>query len=372
MKTESKLALGALIVGIGAWLFGKSAKGTAGIGAARRGAKKYYVYAGYYENYISSEPMPDPYILRRTFRSIDRAIDYADSFGDEVIYCENVKYDLPDYLYEALQDEDYEYFTVDGVSGIGATKKPKRRIWSEIEQAQRAGVDLTDPDGWKRNAQVLRRMANGKLSASTSSKPNEQRYFDQLRRAYKSVAGTNLPYDESVVRNENDDVILIYRDYHMDRLPQKAAEWVAQEATNNVHSDPVAYGYWATIAAIAIGSAKFIWKSTKDSVHRGVEQLIFGASAPTERKKRISYIVSASTRDKYPKGAANAGKYPEEWAHALWEGVDRAADDQEITNGVLDALRTCESVGQAQQMCVEEYMKAHQVSEPLLYQDVPF
>jgi hypothetical protein len=257
-----------------------------------------------------------------------------------------------------------------GANGIGAIKS-KRRIWNEVEDAQKAGIDLTDKTAWEKHAPLLRRMASGKIKEDGST-PMEQRYFNQLSRAYKSIAGTNLPYKESVVRNENDDVILIYRDYDLDRLPQIAAEWVAQEATDNVHNDPFAYGYWVTIAAIAIGSAKFIWKGTKDGVHRGVEQLVFGSAAPMERKKRISYIVSANTREKYPKGAANAGKYPEEWAHALWERVDRSVDDPEITNGVLEALRTCQSVGMAKEMCKNEYLKAHQVQEPLLYQDVPF
>ena len=73
-----------------------------GIGAA----KKFYVYAGYYENYISSKPMPRPYVLRKTFRSIDRAINYAESFGDTVIYCDNVKYNLPDFMYDAIAETD--------------------------------------------------------------------------------------------------------------------------------------------------------------------------------------------------------------------------------------------------------------------------
>ena len=71
--------------------------------------KKYYVYAGYYENYISSEPMPTPYILRKTFRKINRAIQYAESFCDTVIFCDNVKDDLPDYLYDYLQEHN-EFF----------------------------------------------------------------------------------------------------------------------------------------------------------------------------------------------------------------------------------------------------------------------
>ena len=95
MITALLLTAGAL------WLVNRH-KSVSGIGAA----KKYYVYAGYYENYISSKPMPAPYSLRRTFRSIDRAIDYAESFGDTVIYCDNVKYDLPDWIYDAIVETD--------------------------------------------------------------------------------------------------------------------------------------------------------------------------------------------------------------------------------------------------------------------------
>ncbi len=74
--------------------------------------KKFYVYAGYWENYISTQPMPAPYVLRRTCRTIENAIKYADSFGDTVIYCDNVKDDLPNDLYEYLQDTEYEYFKI--------------------------------------------------------------------------------------------------------------------------------------------------------------------------------------------------------------------------------------------------------------------
>lgn len=84
----------------------QQAQGAQGVGAT----KKFYVYAGYYELYISTKPMPAPYVLQRTCRTIENAIKYADSFGDNIVYCDNVKYDLPDYIYDALQDSDYEYF----------------------------------------------------------------------------------------------------------------------------------------------------------------------------------------------------------------------------------------------------------------------
>ena len=246
-------------------------------------------------------------------------------------------------------------------SGIGAAKRQVRRIWSEVEQAQRNGVDLSDPDGWRRNAEILRAMSRGRLTANASGKPDEQRYFNQLRRAYKSVAGTGLPYDESVVRNEYGDTILVYRDYHLDELPKVAADWIENTFIRNGGDDTYS-AYWKTIADIATGRVKFVWAS--DGVHRGAQQLIFGQSVPAERKMRISYLASP----------AKGGQYPENYAHYLWESVFGTdyTTDHDILNGVLDAIRDCISVGQAQQMCVDEYLKAHQPAEQPLWSDVPF
>lgn len=37
---------------------------------------------------------------------------------------------------------------MESIKGVGATK-PKRRIWTEIQKAQEAGIDLSDPTGYK-------------------------------------------------------------------------------------------------------------------------------------------------------------------------------------------------------------------------------
>ena len=253
------------------------------------------------------------------------------------------------------------------VSGIGAVRKQKRRIWSEIESAQRLGIDLTDPDGWKGKKGKLDTIAftHEALPSSKqvlrSGKPAEQVYFNQLRRAYKSIAGTNLPYDESVVRNENGDVILVYRDYHMENLPRRAAEYILEESYANMANSPSNSAFWATAAKIALG-AKFVWNSSKDKIHRGVEQMAFGKLSPEERKKRISYLATP----------AKGGKYIDEFAHELWEHTDMVADDHDITNGVTQALLEFDTRAAAADACMEEFLKAHQVEEPLLYQDVPF
>ena len=38
---------------------------------------KYYVYAGYYENFISGHKLPKPYTLRDEFKTFDEAFDYV-------------------------------------------------------------------------------------------------------------------------------------------------------------------------------------------------------------------------------------------------------------------------------------------------------
>lgn len=133
MKKSSKLGLAVGVVVGALMLFKGKKKGTdentSGVGAVRKNPK-FYVYAGYYELYISAKEMPKPYVLLKTFRSIDRAIEYAESYEDTIIYCDNVKDYLPDYIYEVLQDNDYEFFDYD-VAGVGAVRDYEGRdIWA--------------------------------------------------------------------------------------------------------------------------------------------------------------------------------------------------------------------------------------------------
>lgn len=58
---------------------------------------KYYVYAGYYENYITGHKLPPPYILREVFDSFNNAQDYVmANYGDDtVLYTEDVAENIP-------------------------------------------------------------------------------------------------------------------------------------------------------------------------------------------------------------------------------------------------------------------------------------
>ena len=246
------------------------------------------------------------------------------------------------------------------VSGIGmAKRKAKRRIYSEIESAQNAGIDLTDKSGWqgkeKKLNEIMRK--HNIVMHGNSDKPEAQRYFNSLRRAYDAIAGTNLPHKTSKVYNEYGDVIIEYHDYDLQNMLQNAVVWFEDSVLTNP-IDGQQLGYNAALCAIAQGT-KFVWKSKGE--HRGVEALVFGASAPTERKLRVSYLASPD----------KGGVYPEQFAHYVWEHYTQTnGDDMSITDGVLAALRDIQSVGQAQKTITEMYVESHTVEEG--YNDLPF
>ena len=70
----------------------------------------FYVYAGYYELYISTEPLALPRVFQQMFDHIEDAIAYCEDLDDNIVYCENVKEYLPDYIYEYNQENNYQYF----------------------------------------------------------------------------------------------------------------------------------------------------------------------------------------------------------------------------------------------------------------------
>lgn len=71
---------------------------------------KFYVYAGYYELYISTEPLSLPRVYQKEFDDIRDAIAYCEEIDDTIIYCENVKDYLPNYIYEINQENNYKYY----------------------------------------------------------------------------------------------------------------------------------------------------------------------------------------------------------------------------------------------------------------------
>lgn len=386
MKTDNKIALVGAAIGAGLlWLINKN-KSTNGIGTL-----KYHKFFVKDINNLSELYSDLFYVLENTGYSIKR--EYQEN--NLYLYLErdglNVK-ELPfdmsiwqkvystvfnfvkDWNTDAREfglkaDLSYTSYGLlvisfweknDAIHGIGATKRKPRRIWAEVSDAQDAGIDLTNPNGWESSKGKLDKLMayhNAHIN-SKSDKPSHQLYFNQLRRAYKSIAGTNLPCENYTVRNENGDVILIYNDYNLQELPQKAAGWVYDQACQN--TDAEFAGYWITIAQIAQGK-KFVWPGK--GVHRGICQLVFGVNQPSERKLRISYLASPE----------KGGVYPEPFAEHEWsDGLADRWDAQDFMNGVLMAFKECNSVGQAQQMCADEYINAHQLEEPALFQDVPF
>ena len=71
---------------------------------------KYYVYAGYYENFISGHKLPKPYTLRDEFKTFDEALDYVwENWEDDAIFfTEDVIDDAIDNGF--IDDENWENY----------------------------------------------------------------------------------------------------------------------------------------------------------------------------------------------------------------------------------------------------------------------
>lgn len=236
-----------------------------------------------------------------------------------------------------------------GVSGIGAVKKAKRRIYQEIEIAQQSNVDFTLPyaEQSSRAKKAISTLSD-RHNASKRVPISDDKYYKQLRRAYNAISGigqTTLPYRESQIHNHRGDTILIYRDYGSDTDVFNDAKDYVIETYAQRSEDQI--GFYETLAYIADGG-KFVWESKGNS--RGVEKLLFGKKAPGERKLRKSYLASAT----------NGAQYPELFAESL-RGY--YGDDQEILNGVLECIMQVNSVQQAKNMILDLYERDHQVTE---------
>ena len=52
---------------------------------------RFYVYAGYYEWYISTKTLPEPRIFQRTFGTFEKAVRFAKKHDDWINYMEDVE-----------------------------------------------------------------------------------------------------------------------------------------------------------------------------------------------------------------------------------------------------------------------------------------
>lgn len=252
-----------------------------------------------------------------------------------------------------------------GVSGIGAVQK--RRIYQEISELQRyyPHIDFTlnyedQSEDAKKQIQTACEKRYNKVYPNRQPLTPE-RYYKQLKRAYNTISGigeTGLPYRESVVKNNYGDIILIHRDYGTPEQKLRDAIVYIKEQYIEPGTDDYSIGYWGAILAIATGT-RFVWRSYKN--HLGIEDLIFGKSAPTERKIRISYIANKE----------KGGEYPEQYAESLLQ-YSLGGDDREILDGVLEAIRSVESVKQAKDIVLDKYMRDHIVEEQRQNDDLPF
>lgn len=88
---------------------------------------KYYVYAGYYENFISGHKLPKPYILRDEFKTFDDALDYVweNWEDDDIFFTEDVIDDAIDN--GVIDDENWEDYLME--ESKKSARKPLREMF---------------------------------------------------------------------------------------------------------------------------------------------------------------------------------------------------------------------------------------------------
>ena len=89
---------------------------------------KYYVYAGYYENFISGHKLPKPYTLRDEFKTFDEALDYVweNWEDDDIFFTKDVIDDAIDNGF--INDENWKDYLME------ESKKSARKSMKEFNE----------------------------------------------------------------------------------------------------------------------------------------------------------------------------------------------------------------------------------------------
>jgi hypothetical protein len=70
---------------------------------------KYYLYAGYYELFLSGHELPQPYVFVEEFDSFDDAMQYYyDNYDDDIFFTQDVIDANSDFM--LFNDENWKQF----------------------------------------------------------------------------------------------------------------------------------------------------------------------------------------------------------------------------------------------------------------------
>ena len=97
---------------------------------------KYYVYAGYYENFISGHKLPKPYTLRDEFKTFNEALDYVweNWEDDDIFFTKDVIDDAIDN--GVINDENWkDYLMEESKKSTRKSMKESTDIFDTLENA---------------------------------------------------------------------------------------------------------------------------------------------------------------------------------------------------------------------------------------------
>ena len=251
--------------------------------------------------------------------------------------------------------------TAEALMAQGVGRAPKRRIFEEVADAQRNGISLFDKyDGSKESVLIQLAQKYGYKGSQRSTKPYAEQYFNSLYRAYNAIAGTTLPYKESVVYNDLGDEVMRYRNYGTDEQKFRAA---LDELTEGYGEQGV---YWRILGMLASGDLKFLWTLPDKQLqmgNRGLQEELYGRKAPQERKL---YRKLLATKEK---GGVTPAKAAEQLYSYL--GDKSGLTDLDMRNIILDVLHDIQTPEQARDMIMDAYYDMHREAEPEYFTDDP-
>lgn len=289
---------------------------------------------------LSDDPLSLDNILRGVERGWYQArVQLMDGFG-WVVYLSGKKAD-GEYTEEVFPISEQ---TAQALQQQGIGRAPKRRIYEELADAQRSGIELYEAYNEAQDKE-LAKLAHryGYKGSNRSSRSLSEQYFNSLKRAYNAVAGTRLPYKESIIYNNLGDEVIRYRNYGTDEQKFQAALDELCEGYGETGM------YWRILGMIASGGLKFLWTLPEKQLqagNKGLQEELFGRKAPKERKNYRKLLATA----------ANGGLTPSRAAEQIASSAgDPNMDDMATRNILLDVLQEVTSPEQARNRIMDAY-----------------
>lgn len=161
----------------------------------------------------------------------------------------------------------------EGVTGIGAAERIKRRIFKEISLAQDAGIDFNKDYSQFTNEEIvtLEELGHSASWEQREQKPYAQAYYESLRKAYNAISGVGIgkAYE---IKDANGNTVLT---------------WIEDAAAHVAHEREIEDARQRTLdAERAAEEARKRNKFTRRAIERG-QMSLFGTGYTPDVEREL-------------------------------------------------------------------------------------